>query len=86
MESVTLPCVSPRFYKIQIKKTFSKNYDKNFKERSWDLYIVSHICWNKNKNKVTFKADINIVISFNILLHAKWILSQKIPHYKDVPV
>ena len=44
MESVTLPCVSPRFYKIQIKKTFSKNYDKNFKERSWDLYIVSHIC------------------------------------------
>ena len=28
MESVTLPRVSPRFYKIQIKKTFSKNYDK----------------------------------------------------------
>ena len=44
MESVTLTYVSPKFYKIPRKKTFSQNYNKNLKGKSWDLYTVSHIC------------------------------------------
>ena len=50
MESVTLTYVSPKFYKIPRKKTFSQNYNKNLKGKCWDLYTVSHICWNKKNH------------------------------------